>query len=220
MIQAIILAGGASRRMGRDKALLPWNGQPIIDRVCRVAAAVTQAPPVILCPWPDRYQTSVTSTPVHWWMESDAGQGPLAAALEAIAHYQLTLAPDNPSVRWLWLLACDLPCLNEAVCRSWLDRRAALSMTHLALVPRHAAYWEPLCGLYRPDIAPDLADCLGRGERSFQPLLDRLAQEGSIISIPLSKAEAATLHNCNSPADLQGMNRRQEFNVVYDNYGN
>lgn len=189
--------------MGRDKALLSWDGQPIIDRVCRVAAAVTQTPPAVLCPWPDRYRMSVTSTPVHWWTESAAGQGPLAAALEAIAQYQQTLAPEQPSVRWLWLLACDLPCLDETVCRSWLDRRAALSTTHLALVPRHDAYWEPLCGLYRPDIAPDLAHCLARGQRSFQPLLDRLAQAGSLISIPLSDAEAAILHNCNSPEDLQ-----------------
>jgi molybdopterin-guanine dinucleotide biosynthesis protein A len=213
VIQAVILAGGASRRMGRDKALLHWNSQPIIDRICRVAAAVTQAPPAILCPWPDRYRASITSTPVHWWMESETGQGPLAAAVEAIAHHQRTRATDDPPVQWLWLLACDLPCLNEAVCRSWLDRRAALSMTHLALVPRHDTYWEPLCGLYRPEIAPYLMDCLTRGERSFQPLLDRLAQEGSIISIPLSNAEAATLHNCNYPEDLQGMNRRSNHDA-------
>jgi molybdopterin-guanine dinucleotide biosynthesis protein A len=35
-ITGVILGGGQSRRMGRDKRRLYWEGEPFLDRVCRL----------------------------------------------------------------------------------------------------------------------------------------------------------------------------------------
>ncbi|XGV86004.1 MAG: molybdenum cofactor guanylyltransferase [Limnothrix sp. BL-A-16] len=207
MIQAAILAGGQSRRMGRDKVLLPWNGQPMLHRVCEVAISVTERRPIIFSPWPERYQThpATAALPVDWWQESVADRGPLLAFSELLDR----AARDLTDINWVWLLACDLPCLDGPVCRSWLDRRHALSSKQVALVPRTDRGWEPLCGLYRPAIAPQLRTFIDQGGRSFQAWLDQLATEQRAIYLPLTTLEAATLRNCNSPQDLQDFLRHR-----------
>lgn len=200
VVQAMVLAGGQSRRMGRDKALLPWSGKPMLHRVCEVAAAVTGRRPIVFSPWPDRYRIhpETAALPVDWWVESSPGQGPLLALAELLDR----TAQEDLNVNWLWLLACDLPCLDVAVCRSWFERRSALSPSQLALVPYSDRGWEPLCGFYRPSIAPNLQAFVAKGGRSFQVWLDTLSAEQRAIYLPLSQPEAATLRNCNSPQDL------------------
>ena len=55
VIVALILAGGQSRRMGFDKALMAWNGEPLIQRTCRVALGCA-ARVYVVTPWADRYR--------------------------------------------------------------------------------------------------------------------------------------------------------------------
>ena len=66
-VAAFVLAGGASRRMGRDKALLELNGVPMVVRMARLAephvASVTVVGP------PERYASlglSVVARPLAW----------------------------------------------------------------------------------------------------------------------------------------------------------
>ena len=96
MAAAAVLAGGASRRMGRDKATMPVEGVELAATV--LAAAARVAAPVVLVAPEGHAARRLASRVV-----TDPGQGPLAAlaaALEALdATEVLVLAGDHPGLR-------------------------------------------------------------------------------------------------------------------------
>ena len=96
MAAAAVLAGGASRRMGRDKATLAVGGVELASLV--LAAAARVADPVVLVA-PDGHPARRLGAPAV----ADPGQGPLtalAAALGALeAEHVLVLAADHPGLR-------------------------------------------------------------------------------------------------------------------------
>ena len=60
-ISAIVLAGGKSSRMGRDKALLNLNGNALLTQVCHLASkCATQT--YVVTPWSEKYQSFVPSS--------------------------------------------------------------------------------------------------------------------------------------------------------------
>ncbi|MFN7657042.1 MAG: NTP transferase domain-containing protein, partial [Dolichospermum sp.] len=60
-VTTIILAGGKSTRMGRDKALIPMGGVPMLQLICTIGEACTDKVYVVT-PWPERYQELLTPT--------------------------------------------------------------------------------------------------------------------------------------------------------------
>lgn len=190
-IAALILAGGQSSRFGRDKALAKWQGTPLLARVARTARALT--PQVaVLTPWPERYRPGLDETTL-WLPEAQPGQGALVALADGLGQ----LAAQQ-SLDWVLALACDLPCLQGAVLRTWRDRLAALPLDQLALVPRVGDRWEPLCAFYRPAVLSHLQAFQDQDGRTFQRWLATLP----IAALDLDPDAAAMLWNCNTAADL------------------
>lgn len=205
---SLVLAGGASRRMGYDKAQLVLGRQTLLERVCEIAAQVSDRPPIVLGqPRPG------LALSVRWQADPWPGCGPpkaIAAALQ-------TLPPPLPA--WVLVLACDLPCLEVDRLREWRSQVERLDPWVLAAVPRwdvgasgaaqDRPQWEPLCGFYRPAAGESLAAFLAGGGRwhkpaggkSLQGWLDRLAQEGQVVPLVPSAADAARLTNCNTPEE-------------------
>ncbi len=154
---AVILAGGRSRRMGRDKALLPFAGyatlaeyqyrrlQPLFDRVY-LSAKESKFPfdaPLI----PDRRE----------------GHSPLIA-LESIF---ATL--DLPEI---FLLAVDLPFVDTPT----IERLQSAARSHpkaQAVVPRSPHGLEPLCAVYRRSLLPEIRRMLEEDRHRLQTLLAR-----------------------------------------------
>lgn len=89
---AIILCGGGSRRMGRDKALLDWDGQRAVDRVAALARAAGAMALV----------TAGADLGLPWVPDEAAGAGPvggvLAGARALGTARLLVLAVDAPTV--------------------------------------------------------------------------------------------------------------------------
>lgn len=189
---AIVLAGGQSSRMGRDKALIRVGGVPLLQRVCEVALQCTTEVYVVTS-WIERYQGVVPSTCqlIKETLPSAQSkpQGPLVGFAQGLTYAK---------TEWVLLLACDLPCLQSDVIQQWTGELEQ-SGGAIALLPRTEKGWEPLCGFYQTRCLPSLNAAINRGERSFQGWLTQEV----IKEIPLN--DSTLLLNCNTPADLESV---------------
>jgi molybdopterin-guanine dinucleotide biosynthesis protein A len=191
-LTTIILAGGKSSRMGRDKALIPIQGVPLLQRVGEIAEAVTDKVYVVT-PWPERYQhlilprcqfiKELPSSPSY-------PHGPVVGFAQGLAQVQ---------TEWVLLLACDLPRLQIEVLREWIAGLDQVEDQAIAALAHNAKGWEPLCGFYRCRCLPQLLEFINQGGRSFQQWLKQHPVK------VLSLSEPKMLFNCNTPEDL-GLN--------------
>ena len=197
-ISVLILAGGQSSRMGQDKALLSWQGIPLLTHICQCSQALSDHIQV-LSPWPDRYANLLPKT-VENRQELTPGLGPLWALNQGL---------NDCSGDWLLLLACDMPLLNAARLQQWRSQLVTLPSSCLAYVPQTQSktkpqtalkshvYWEPLCGFYQRSSQDALTQFLAQGGRSFQNWLNTIETQ----AIPLRAEDTTMMHNCNTPAD-------------------
>jgi molybdopterin-guanine dinucleotide biosynthesis protein A len=133
MLSLVIQAGGESRRMGRDKALLPFLGQPLIlrplNRLARLADEV-----LVTSNRPENYR-SLGLRPIHDRMPGCGALGGLYTALDAASHpYVAVVACDMPFAS-LELFAYELVMIR-------------MSGAH-AVIPRSGAGTEPFHAIYR-----------------------------------------------------------------------
>jgi molybdenum cofactor guanylyltransferase len=148
MVAAAVLAGGASRRMGRDKATMAVGGVELAARV--LAAAARVAHPVVLVAPEGHPARRLAARAI-----ADPGLGPLAALAAALdvldAAHVLVLAADHPGLR-VELLA----------------HLAGLAGRGEAVACRRGPRLEPLVAVYQR--APALA---AAGARLADPAGDR-----------------------------------------------
>ena len=196
-LNVLILAGGQSRRMGRDKALIRWQGSTFLERCARVALTVGDRCDIVT-PWPQRYQSALPPDlldKVHWCPDPIPGAGP-PQAIAAL----LTLPPAI-DFHWTLILACDMPNLDPQRLSTWRSHLATLSPETLVYIPRRDNYWEPLCGFYRTLAGTLLQSHLDGGGRSLQSWLSTL-RSPTLQAISLTATDHLLLHNCNHVTDL------------------
>ena len=197
-LNVVILAGGKSRRMGRDKGLIQWRGMTFLERCARVGLAVGNRC-TIVTPWAGRYQPTLPAdllAHLHWCLDPIPGAGPP----QAIA--QLLTLPPAVNHPWTLVLASDLPKLNPTLLLTWRSHLDKIAPDVFAYVPRWGDRWEPLCSFYRPQAGDSLQGFLKGGGRSLQHWLKIQQAHCAAKAIPLTSAEHSTLYNCNTPADL------------------
>lgn len=187
-IATLILAGGKSSRMGTDKALVNYQGKPMLQRVYQVAAECTEQV-YILTPWKERYQ-NILSPDCNYLIENQPGKGPVNGLSEGL---------EQIYADWILLLACDLPLLDVEIIQSWINKLSQLPISTLALVPRRADIWEPMCGFYRKEVKTELDIFFKLGKRSFQELLWSIEVE----ALEVDDETDLMLLNCNYPGDLE-----------------
>jgi molybdopterin-guanine dinucleotide biosynthesis protein A len=154
-LTGLVLAGGRSRRMGTDKALLPVDGRPL---VCNVAARLAAHCPTVLVASGRRRLLQVV------WPQVDdrvPGAGPLAGILGGLA------AATTPLVA---VVAVDMPCPDTDVLR----RLANAWSGHAAVVPTHDGRPQPLHAVYATSALRPLAAAFDAGERSPTRALARV----------------------------------------------
>lgn len=188
-ISAIVLAGGESSRMGQDKALLPLANQTLLAKICHVAAECT-ARVYIVTPWIEKYQHIV---PQNCQIISETIILPHQTSNCPIIGFVQGLRQINTD--WALLLACDLPRLSSSHIKLWSEDLKQVSASQIALLPRNAKGWEPLCGFYRRSCLSFLEAYIATGGKSFQGFL----AQHSIAE--LSVSDRNCLFNCNTPED-------------------
>jgi molybdenum cofactor guanylyltransferase len=126
----IILAGGKSRRMGRDKAFLPFGRGLLIERVIEVIQQVT-ADVILITNSPEQYQRF--GLPMFADVIPDAGSlgGIYTGLVSAKTPYGLCLA-------------CDMPFVKPDFLRFLCDTAAETDV----VIPRNAEDFQPLCAVY------------------------------------------------------------------------
>lgn len=183
MLTLTILAGGASTRMGQDKALLDDGSGPLLVRLATLGLhlglpvlVVGRLRPV---PWP---LPEVAFLPDH-----EAHQGPLGGLVTALTH----TAP-------VMVIACDFPALTvEAL--NWLSQKIAEEPLLDGLVVERDGHCEPLFACYTQRCLPAAQQRLQTGQRSLQRLI--AAGDFRHVALPLPLWPALT--NVNTPTDWQ-----------------
>jgi molybdopterin-guanine dinucleotide biosynthesis protein A len=179
----IVLAGGASRRMGRDKAVLTLGGETLAAGAARRLAAVCAEVAVA-----DRGRCSVPGLPS---VADGPGRGPAAALLGAALVW-----PGRP----LLVLACDLPGVPVPLLSELATSKADW------VVPRWRGGLEPLCALWGPGALSVLAERVARGLYA----LHELSGEAGIATVFLEGERLGAygrpeeiFWNVNTPEDLE-----------------
>jgi molybdopterin-guanine dinucleotide biosynthesis protein A len=143
-VHGLILAGGSSSRMHRDKAALPYRGKSQLDRAFELAGRHLTKVFVSV-------RASQTTDPTRAQrpliVDCIAGEGPIVGIRSALAAY--------PDVAWL-VLACDLPFLSDAALSQLLRERDADGLA-TAYRSAHDGLPEPLCAIWEPAAGPALA---------------------------------------------------------------
>lgn len=157
-VAGFILAGGASSRMGREKALLDFAGVPLILHTARLLEPLVTR--VTVVGFPSRYaELGLRAIPDvedvgTQGKPGERGRGPLAGIVAALA---------STHSRWNLIVACDLPYLSTEWL-DWLLSRAIRSRSD-TVVPRTRRGLEPLAAVYRRECGALLAASLRRGVR-------------------------------------------------------
>jgi molybdenum cofactor guanylyltransferase len=153
----VVLAGGAGRRLGGDKAVVALDGRPMLQYpLAALREAVGEVAVVV------KRDTVLPrlDDDVRVWLEADEPRHPLTGLLRA-----LRLAGG----RAVLAVAVDLPLVRPALLRALATHRT----TALAVVPRAGGRLQPLCARYEPEALDVLAQ-FGPVER-LATVVERLA---------------------------------------------
>lgn len=177
-----VLTGGASRRMGRTKALVEVDGTPMATRVAR-AMSVAGCASVVLYGG-DPVELASLGRPVL--PDAHPGHGPLGGILGV-----LELFVDRHAD--VLVVACDLAHLDAS--DLGLLIAAARERPDADVVVARGLLLEPACALWRTSSAPGVRTAFDAGERAVRRVLADLTTVE--VTLPTS-----SLRNINTPADL------------------
>ncbi len=187
----VILAGGLSRRMGRDKAALAAGDGTLIEHVARRLAPVVEE--TIIAGGAGRPNLPG----VHIVDDRYADVGPLAGMHAGLS------AARYPHV---WVVGCDLPDVEPAM----VTLLRGLADDYEAVVPRVDREAQAVCALYERALASRIEAMLDAGERSIKALL--AASRVRYVTPEELRAvdpELRSFRNVNTPADYQAWLKTQ-----------
>lgn len=189
-IYGLLLSGGTSKRMQRDKAQLSYAGEPQLLRAWRLLQAVTEKAFVSL--------------------RNDQQDDPLRAGMPQIVDRYDAIGPAagilsaqqaHPGVAWL-VLACDLPLLDESTLRLLTAARdPAADAT--AFISRFDGLPEPLCALWEPSSHALLMQRVDGG--SHCPRKALILSRTTLLPAP-----GDMLDNINTPEEFDRLRRQLE----------
>jgi molybdenum cofactor guanylyltransferase len=181
-LAAVVLAGGASRRMGRDKATLPYEGKTLVEHMVSVVSP--RCSPVFVIAAPGQPLPTLQADVLR---DEVRGVGPLLATGRGLR------AAADAGVKLAFVCAVDMPLLSSDL----IDELAgpAVRLGADVVLP-----WDGrdhyLAGVYRTSLADRVDALVAAGERSMRALVDTVDTQRIVMP------EQPSLTNVNTAADL------------------
>lgn len=190
-VSAAIMAGGKSRRMGRDKAWLDLgDGRPIVRRVIDVASEVADE---VFLVANDAHFDSLGLRVVPDRFPEGGVLGGIATGIGAAAHERVLV------------VACDMPFVRPDVLRLLVDRSEGWD----AVVPRVGEEYETLHALYTKACLPTIERALAAGKMRvisfFGDVRLRIVDEGELRVLD---PDLRSVTNVNTPEELAAISPR------------
>ncbi len=186
---AIVLCGGKSTRMGTPKALLPFGGETMLQRVVRLLAEVVS--PIVVVAAVDQPLPGLPRQVIITRDEQE-GRGPL----EGLRAGLKALPPD---VEAAYVTSCDVPLLEPAFVREMLDFASGFDIAVMEI----DGFPHPLSAVYRRSVLPHVEDLLAahrlRPVFLFEQVKTRRVRPEEITG----DLKLRTLRNLNTRADYE-----------------
>jgi len=183
---AVLLAGGESRRMGKDKATIVFKDRPLWERQLRILLDLD----------PEEIFISARNSPA--WLPHDAkllldeppSRGPLSGLTEALSAIRTS---------HLIVLAVDMPFMTIEQIRSLLGR----VLPESGIVPIVNERAEPLAAIYPRSAALAFTAAITGNDFSLQPIVEHLVRTNKVQLVQVSAKERDLYRSVNEPADLE-----------------
>jgi molybdenum cofactor guanylyltransferase len=157
---AIILCGGRSVRMGRDKATMPFGGETLLARVVRIVSQVVPAERIV-CVAAAGQKLPAILDGVRVVRDEYPNAGPLGGLATGLA----AVCEDSGAV---FACGCDAPLLSPAFVSRLFEQLGDYEIA----IPREGEQLHPLAAVYRTEILSHAELLLADGERSLLALVD------------------------------------------------
>ncbi len=185
-LSAVLLAGGESRRMGRDKATLLWRGRPLWQNQLDLLRKSQ----------PNELLISARDDPA--WRPLDTifvpdqapSRGPLSGLSAALALTKST---------HLLALAIDLPFMHERYVLSLCGQM----QPGCGVLPVLSERAEPLAAIYPVEARSACEAALHGADLSLQSVTRQLIEAGQLSVVRVSSGDAGLFRNVNGPDDLE-----------------
>ncbi len=188
-VTGFILAGGASSRMGRNKALLEVDGIPIITRTYRTLAALFHEV-IVVTNSPHDYDF----LPCRKVPDIYPNYGSIAGLHSALAH---SSSPRS------FITACDMPFLDPAIIHHLC---AVCAEGFDAVIPYSEGGQEPLHAVYSSACKDVFKNAIRNGERKILDILERMnVRHVTYDEVKRFGEQGASFLNVNTPEEYEGI---------------
>ena len=187
-ISTVLLAGGESRRMGRDKATVLFRGKPLWQ--IQLELLRTLEPLEILVS--ARTDPCWRPADVQFVADEPPSRGPLSGLAASLARVRSA---------HLLALAIDMPFMTENFLRYLCDQIEP----RVGVVPKIDNRAEPLAAIYPREVEIDFHHALAGADFSLQTLVRRLVDTGKLRELSLREQEKRLFLNMNQLSDLQSV---------------
>lgn len=194
-MNGFVLAGGRSTRMGRDKALLQYNGRPLVEHAVYLLGEAGLEPHIV-----GTRADLATYAPVIEDMHPDCGPlGGMEAALAAT------------SSEWNVFLPVDLPLLPVIFLR-YLKERVDITAAAVT-IPSFAGRPQPLCAVYSRSLLGGIRSAIAAGDYKVMRAVETAASAREVDIFGVEAVTASSdwpvqlplyrwVQNVNTPADF------------------
>ena len=187
-ISAVLLAGGESVRMGKDKATVLFRGKPLWEVQLGLLRKLEPAEILISA----RTDPSWRPGDVHFVADIPPPRGPLSGVAAALARMRTT---------HLLALAIDMPFITENFLRYVCEQIEA----RVGVVPKIDNRAEPLAAIYPREAFIDFRNALAGSDFSLQTLTRSLVDTGKLRELAVNEEQKKLFLNVNEVSDLTAL---------------